>query len=87
MGPNGWAGEDYEELETGTAGALLGQEMMALGADMRSWAVDRMEGAPRGTARALEVPLGPQPSLTAVKMSRACSLVHFHMVSPSKGAF
>ncbi|KAI1238979.1 hypothetical protein IHE44_0012077, partial [Lamprotornis superbus] len=86
-GPDGWAGQGYGELETGPAGALLGQEMMALGADRRSWAVDRMEGAPRGTVRALEVPLGPQPALTAVKMSGAHSLVHFHMVFPSKGAF
>lgn len=67
--------------------ALLGQEMTALGADMTSWAVDRMEGAPRGAVKALEVSLGAQPALTAVKMSRAHSLVYFHLVFPSKDAF
>lgn len=35
----------------GPVGALLGQEVMALGADMSSWAVDRMEGAPRGDSQ------------------------------------
>lgn len=65
MGPHGWAGQGYGELETGLSWALLGQEMMALRADMRSWAVDRMEETPRGTVRALEVLLGPQPTLNS----------------------
>lgn len=31
VGPHGWAGQGHGELETGPAGPLLGQEMMALG--------------------------------------------------------
>lgn len=65
---------------------IAGQEMAALVPDMRSWAVDRMEGAPKGAVRGLEVPLGTQPAHTA-RMSRAHSLVPFHMVFPSKDAF
>lgn len=65
--------------DSGPAGVLLGQEVMALEAE------NRMEGAPRGTVRDLVVPLQALPALT--QMSRAHCFIYFHVIFPSKNAF
>ena len=60
------AGQGCGELETGPAVALLGQGLVALGGEMGSWAMGRVEGALRGwagTGRSV----GALKALTAMK--------------------
>lgn len=54
-GTHSWAGQGSGELETGPPVAMLGQELMALGADMRSWGKGRV-GEPWGVGRDRQAP-------------------------------
>lgn len=46
-----WSGQGCEELESSSATVSVGQKLMALGADMGSWAMGRVGGFTGGLCR------------------------------------